>query len=236
MAVTEGKIVVGTGPDAVETTTVTTGAGAGLHREGVTLSDPEVAAARTKVTASAPSGTDYGAVVWVQGGVAITGSVTIGTLPAITFAAPQHVIVDSGTLAATQSGAWNIGTLTSITNPVAVTGPLTDAQLRAVAVPVSGTISTKTDLAPAAPTSATVGVASGAAVAANASRKGLHVRNTSTSGQRISLSLNGAAVLDSGFTLYPQDLFEMDEYDFDVGALNAIASAASARLSVQEFS
>jgi len=97
-------------------------------------------------------------------------------------------------------------------------------------------VNTKTDLAPAVPTTATVGVASASAVAANAVRKGLHLRNTSTGGQRVSLSMNGAAVLDNGITLYPQDVFEMDEYDFDLGAVNAIASAAAARLSVQEFS
>lgn len=39
----------------------------------------------------------------------------------------------SGTVAVTQSGAWSVG----ITGSVAVTGPLTDAQLRAVAVPIS---------------------------------------------------------------------------------------------------
>lgn len=97
-------------------------------------------------------------------------------------------------------------------------------------------VSSKTDLVPAAPTTATVGIASAQAVPANASRRGLHLRNTSASGQRISLSMNGAAVLDSGLTLYPQDAFDMGEYDFDVGAVAAIASAASARLSVQEFS
>lgn len=146
-----------------------------------------------------------------------------------------------------------------------VSGPLTDVQLRAVAVPVSGaffqatqpvsiaavvtvsvnnfpvtqpvsgTVSTKTDLAPAVPTNAVVGAASAQAVAANGARKGLHVRNTSTAGQRVSLSMNGAATLDDGITLYPQDVFEMGEYDFDQGAVNAIASGASARLSVQEF-
>lgn len=104
-----------------------------------------------------------------------------------------------------------------------------------VAISPNGTVSSKTDLAPASPTTAAVGVASGSAVAANASRKGLHLRNTSTSGQRLSLSMNGAAVLDSGITLYPQDIFEMNEYDFDLGVINAIASAAAASLAVQEF-
>lgn len=113
--------------------------------------------------------------------------------------------------------------------------PVKIIEVGAVTLPVSGTVSTKTDLAPSAPTNATVGAASAQAVAANGARKGLHVRNTSTAGQRISLSMNGAATLDDGITLYPQDVFEMGEYDFDQGAINAIASGASARLSVQEF-
>jgi hypothetical protein len=43
------------------------------------------------------------------------------------------VNVTNASLAVTQSGAWSVG----ITGSVAVTGPLTDAQLRASAVPVS---------------------------------------------------------------------------------------------------
>jgi len=46
-----------------------------------------------------------------------------------------HVGVIDGTVAATQSGTWNIGTLTSITNPVAVTGTFWQSTQ-----PVSGTV------------------------------------------------------------------------------------------------
>lgn len=104
------------------------------------------------------------------------------------------------------------------------------------AVPVSGTVAvSKTDLTPASPAVAAVGTSSAQAVAANANRKGLHLRNLSTTGQRISLGFGAAAVLDSGVTLYPQDAFEMGEYDFDLGAVNAISSAASGSLGVQEY-
>ena len=95
------------------------------------------------------------------------------------------------------------------------------------------TVSTKTDLTPSAPTVASVGVASAQAVAAAATRKGLIVRNLSNA--RISLGFGSAAVLDRGVTLYPRDTFEMDEYDFDLGAINAIASAAASNLAIQEF-
>jgi hypothetical protein len=93
------------------------------------------------------------------------------------------------------------------------------------------------NLTAAAPTVAAVGVASATAVAALAGRKGLIVRNLSTAGQRISLGFSGnAAVLDSGATLYPQDAFNMASYDFTVGAVAAISSAAGASLGIQEYS
>ena len=49
----------------------------------------------------------------------------------------------SGTVAATQSGTWNIGTLTSITNPVAVTGTFWQATQ-----PVSGTVTANQGTSP----------------------------------------------------------------------------------------
>lgn len=90
------------------------------------------------------------------------------------------------------------------------------------------------DLTPASPTFATVGVASAQAVAANANRKGLLLINTSAN--RISLGFGAAAVLDSGVTLYPGGTFNMAQEDFDLSAVNAIASAAASNLAVQEYS
>jgi hypothetical protein len=93
---------------------------------------------------------------------------------------------------------------------------------------------TKTDLTPSAPTAASVGVASAQVVAANANRKGLVLVNTSTN--RISLGFGSAAVLDSGATLMASGgTYNMGEYDFDLGAVNAIASGASSNLSIQEY-
>lgn len=72
----------------------------------------------------------------------ITGTVAVtqSTSPwVISFTAPQHVILDTTPVAVT-------GTFFQATQPVsiaatvAVTGPLTDTQLRATPVPVSGTI------------------------------------------------------------------------------------------------
>lgn len=90
-----------------------------------------------------------------------------------------------------------------------------------------------TTLTPGAPDAAAVGVLSGEVVAANASRKGLCLVNTSTA--RISLGFGAPAVLDSGVTLYPGGSFDMNEFSFTVGAVNAIASAALSNLAIQEY-
>ena len=96
------------------------------------------------------------------------------------------------------------------------------------------TVSSKTALTANAPTTATVGVASAEALASNASRKGLIIVNTSAN--RVSFGIGATAVLDSGVTLTGQGTsWSMDEYDFATGAINAIASAASSVISIQEF-
>lgn len=94
--------------------------------------------------------------------------------------------------------------------------------------------STKTALTPASPTAATVGVTTALAVAANASRKGLTLVNTSNN--TISLGFGVAAVLSSGITLGPFGSWVMTEYTFTTAAINAIASGASSNLSIQEYS
>jgi hypothetical protein len=85
-----------------------------------------------------------------------------------------------------------------------------------------------------APTAASVGVASAQAVAANANRRGLVLINTSVND--ISIGLGAAAVLNSGITLKPNGVFEMDEYTFNTGAIFAIAAGAASNLAVQETS
>ena len=196
---------------------------ASLGQKAMAASLPVVVA--SDQSAVPVSGTFFQATqpVSIAGTVAISaaalplpaGAATEATLLTRTKPADQqHVIIDSSA-------------------SIAVTGPLTDAQLRATAVPVSGTISTKTDLTPSSPTTTSVGVASAQAVAAAATRMGLELRNLSTA--RISLGFGSAAVLDSGITLYPGDAFYMDEYSLDRGAVNAIASAAASSLAIQEY-
>lgn len=89
-------------------------------------------------------------------------------------------------------------------------------------------------ISPASPTAATVGVASAQALASNSNRKGLIVVNTSKN--TISLGLGAAAVLNSGITLVPGGSWEMDAFTLTTGVINAIASAASSNLAIQEFS
>lgn len=143
----------------------------------------------------------------------------------------------TGTVTTTPSGTQNVNVTNAAGasavniqdggNSITVDGTVTS-------VP-SGTqnVSTKTDLTPSSPTAATVGVASAQAVAANSNRKGLILVNTSVN--TISIGLGATAVLNSGITLYPGGVFQMDEYCFDLGAVNAIASSASSNLAIQEF-
>lgn len=138
----------------------------------------------------------------------------------------QHVIVDSSaTVAVTSAGLTNLD--------VALSTRLKPADTLAAVTAITNPVSTKTDLTPSAPTSASVGVASAQAVAASATRKGLVLTNVSNA--RISLGLGSPAVLDDGITLYPGGTFEMDEFLFDLGAVNAIASAAASKLGIQEL-
>lgn len=123
-----------------------------------------------------------------------------------------------------------------VVRPIGGAAGLTDVNIIEVGgnpVTDSVPVNTKTDLTPAAPTFVTVGLVSALAVAANADRKGLILVNTSVN--RISLGFGAPAVLDSGVTLYPAGSFNMAEYDFDLGDVNAIASAASSNLAIQEY-
>lgn len=124
--------------------------------------------------------------------------------------------------------------LTKVAGTAVTTGAgASDAGTQRVVLSSDSVVSTKTALTANAPASATVGVASGLAVASNASRKGLVLINTSTG--NISISFGATAVLNSGITLYPNGVFFMDEYMFTTAAVNAIAASASSNLAVQEW-
>lgn len=172
---------------------------------------------------------DNGASLTVDNpALSVVGGGTEATAQRVTIASDSTGVLsvdDNG-------GALTIdGTLTGITNVVHVDDNSSSLTVDGTVTAVPGT---PTDLAAASPAAASVGVASAQAVAANASRKGLVFVNTS--GNRISFGLGATAVLDSGITLYPGGVWEMDERTFDTAAVNAIASAASSNLAIQEFS
>lgn len=153
----------------------------------------------------------------------------------------------SGTdsIAAVQSGTWNI---TNVSGTVSLpTGAATAAnQATAIAslasidtkltspITVTGVLSSKTPLTPSAPAAATAGTSSAQVVAANANRKGLVITNISSN--TVYFGLGATAALLSGIRLNPNSIWYMDEFSFTTGAINAIASAASSNLSIQEFS
>jgi hypothetical protein len=105
-----------------------------------------------------------------------------------------------------------------------------------IAISSQGTATiTPSVLTPAAPAAVSVGVTSGLAVAANASRKGLTLVNTSAN--IISIGLGVAAVLYSGITLNASGgAFEMGIGSKCTSAVYAIASGATSNLAIQEFS
>ena len=101
--------------------------------------------------------------------------------------------------------------------------------------PVTAVFSpTSSALTPAAPATATAGVASGAMVAANASRRGLSIHNTSANRVFLAFGANAAA-LNRGIFLAPGGSWTMGQEDFTTLAVNAIAAAAGSTLSVQEW-
>jgi len=83
------------------------------------------------------------------------------------------------------------------------------------------------------PTFATVGIASGLALAANVTRAGLSLINTSNS--RMSLAFGSPAVLNSGIVLLPSQSWQMNEYSFTTQAVFAIAAVAGSNLAIQEY-
>ena len=85
---------------------------------------------------------------------------------------------------------------------------------------------------PLTPGTVAVSNSSGAAVASNASRKGLVITNVGSAS--VFLGLGVAAQVNYGIALYPNGTWEMDSFTFTTAAINAI-SGTSSTLAVQEF-
>lgn len=101
---------------------------------------------------------------------------------------------------------------------------------------VDGAVSvTKSSQTAASPATVTIGTSSATLVSANGSRTGLIITNTHAS-NRLSLGFGATAVDGRGVVLWPRDSFVMDAFSFSTAQVNAIASAASTTVGVQEFS
>lgn len=94
-------------------------------------------------------------------------------------------------------------------------------------------LSNSTIISPSLPTFATVGISSGQILASNLNRKSLIITNTSVN--IIYLGIGATAVVGSGITLYPGGSLILNKDGIVTGAINAIASAASSNVSIQEF-
>jgi hypothetical protein len=121
-------------------------------------------------------------------------------------------------------------------NPMVGISPITDIATDTTLKQIQNAI-TGPACQPGPPGSSAVGTTVVALLGANVLRKGLVLTNISTTGQIIYLGLNGAQpVVGSGIALWPGDVWEMDRYTLVLGAINAIASAASGAMAIQEFS
>jgi hypothetical protein len=96
---------------------------------------PATVPASTVIATDDVGGVHYQLVKLAFGALDTATLVATGSGLPISDAGGSLTVDNSGTFAvqATQSGTWNVG----VTGSVAVTGPLTDAQLRAAAVPIS---------------------------------------------------------------------------------------------------
>lgn len=79
---TDAKVQIGLSNEFLEGTSVNTGAGNGLFREGVVVSDPEAPDARARVLSSTPTGTEHGMAVRQVGAVALD-SATLAALETV---------------------------------------------------------------------------------------------------------------------------------------------------------
>lgn len=186
-----------------------------------------------------PTGTRYTDMKYTRAVLMIPQtSATVGTTYIYPGAAPVNdtasIPIPAGQVVYLDArGEWYVRTTSAVDQTFLVIDAGAAGNAQAVISAFSPT-SPSAALAPrtmAAGAQAAVGVASGTVIAADSTRKFLYVKNVSTTGQRITLSFNGAAVLDTGITL---SVGEWRAWDITTGlsqqALTAIASAASAAL------
>jgi len=126
------------------------------------------------------------------------------------------------------------GTIDTITNPVPVVGPLTDTELRASPVPVSGTVTT------AQPSAATATVSSVAAsassvqlLASNGSRKAFSIFNDSAAVLFVKF---GVTASNTSYTVQvPKNGFYESSSVIYTGEIDGIWASASGAARITEL-
>lgn len=182
------------------------------------------------VISTFPDNEPFNLAQWGGSATTLGQKAMTASVPIVLASDQSTIQVDITDEAARDLGKVDVASLDQYT-PVAGRLPVDGS---GVTQPISGTVATKTALTAASPTSASVGVVSAQALAANATRKGLVLVNTSAN--NISLGFGATAVLNSGVTLLSNGgTFNMDEYDFNTSAVNAIAGGAASNLAIQEY-
>lgn len=217
--------------------TVTANAGTNLNTSALAL-DASISTLNTSVNTLLKPANTLASVTTVGAVTSITnalpaGNNNIGDVDIASSVLPSgastsaNQVTELASLAAIDAGtAAALGQTTmSASVPVALA-----SNQSSIPVTIAGA---GTPLTANAPTTATVGVASASALASNAGRDGVIIVNVSVN--KVCLGLGSTAVLNSGICLLPGGTWTMDAFSFSTGTINAIASAASSVISIQEF-
>lgn len=184
-------------------------------------------------------------VLW--DGSLTTGSVTIGSVtidgqPILVTFTNSSIAITAASLplptnAAKETGGNLADILAKLNASIAVTGPLTDTQLRATPVPVSGTIAVTQSTSPwaakelrAATTSVTSvsgTTTSTTIVASNANRLSYSVFNNSSASLYLRKGSGAASSSDFSVKLLPGGYYENDEYTGDIKGIWDTANGAA---------
>jgi hypothetical protein len=164
----------------------------------------------------------------------------------VSFTTPQEIIVnqadDSILVYGQDAGSVNRPISTDTDGDLQVdvlssalpVGASTEAKQDDIITAIESSVSPVSNAAPSAPTLVNANITSNEIISANANRAGIEMVNTSINIVSLAFGVHAASLL-SGITLYPGDTWVMDEKSYTTLAINAIGSAASCNLAVQEF-
>lgn len=213
------------------------------------------ASTAVKQPALGTAGTPSADVITVQGATSMTplaSNVTQlgGATPSATNSLPMRLTNNTAFYDSRADSAGNIQTLFNLNNAGAYyvpgcslrqlsNGPPVEIGVASNPLYMQSSLSFPLYTTPSrsantfnSPGTVTVGNTSATYLTANASRKGLSIQNLSNNTECFGFGV--AAVLNSGKCLFPGGTYEMDSDHMFLGAINAIASAASSASSYQE--